>query len=269
MTDTSCRRFTDDVCIVAGAGRDISRGIAERLAAEGARVVIVEDDVDHGRAVEAAIDDADSPGEAKFVRASLTDEAAVKGVMHAVADEWGGIDGLVNSAVDATNESVLDVSEDELDRVFAATLKSAVFCTKHAAPIMAEGDGGAIVNVAGGHRGVAETVAYCTAASGLLNFTRQTAVDLAEYDVRVNSLSPARFRDAVAHEESAGGDSFSGGDRPGEGNVPGNADAGGALRGRVGEPEDYAAAVAYLLSEDADFVTGIELPVDGGASASF
>lgn len=254
MTETTCHRLTDDVCIVTGAGRNIGRGIAERLAAEGARVVIVDVDEESGRDAEAAINEADTPGEAKFVRADLTDEAAVKGVMHAVEDEWGRIDGLVNNVAYAANKSVLEITESEWDRVFAVTLKSAFFCAKHAAPIMADTDGGAIVNVAStsAHRGTSEKVAYCTAKSGLLNFTRQTAVDLAEDDIRVNTISPTRTGSAVGHEEGGPGRNTR-----------------GILRGRMGEPSDHAAAAAYLLSADADFVTGIELPVEGGTLASF
>lgn len=254
MTDTTCQRLTDDVCIVTGAGRNIGRGIAERLAAEGARVVIVDVDDQRGRDAEEAINESERAGEAKFVRADLTDEAAVEGVVHAVEDEWGGIDGLVNNVAYAANKSVLEMSEAEWDRVFAVTLKSAFFCTKHAAPIMADGGGGAIVNVAStsAHRGTPEKAAYCTAKSGLLNFTRQTAVDLATHDIRVNTISPTRTGSAVGHEEGG----------------PGR-NARGILRGRMGEPEDHAAAAAYLLSDDADFVTGIELPVEGGTLASF
>lgn len=246
MSDTSCRRLTDDVCVVTGAGRDVGRGIAHRLAAEGARVALVEGDEERGRAVEGALDESDHPGEAKFVRADITDEAAVKGVVHAVADEWGGIDGLVNAATEtATAETadgnVLETGEREWDRALAVTLKSAFFCTKHAAPIMA-GDGGAIVNVAStSPRGTtAGTVAHSTAEGGLRSFTRQTASDLAAYDVRVNTLSLIRAS-GVEDDE----------DRSGESDV-----------------DACAAAAAYLLSDDADGVTGIDLPVGGGTTAS-
>ena len=249
MTDS--RQLSGDVCIVTHAGRDLGRSIAGRLAAEGARVVVVDTDEGRGRDTEEAIRAGDVPGDAKFVRADLTDEVAVKGVVHAVADEWGGVDGLVNTSVatagervpdtdDRTrdaDESVLEMSEQTWDHAVAVTLKSAFFCTKHAAPIMAESDGGAIVNVAteSPHRGVPEAVAACTTAGGLCSFTRQTAVDLADHDVRVNMLhvsgderSPSR--DARTEDYT----------------------------------DDYTAAVAYLLSADAAFLTGVDLSVDGG-----
>lgn len=261
MTDS--RRLSGDVCLVTHAGRDLGRPIARRLATEGARVAVVDTHEGRGRDTEEAINAGDVPGEAKFVRADLTDEAAAKGVVHAVADEWGGVDGLVNTSVAAgdgdapdaderalatderargADESVLEMSERAWDRAVAVTLKSAFFCTKHAASIMAESDGGAIVNVAGGspHRGVREAVAACTTAGGLRSFTRQTAVDLADHDVRMNMVYGSGDERLSAQTERA-----------------------------ENCADDYAAAVAYLLSADAAFLTGVDLPVDAGASATF
>jgi NAD(P)-dependent dehydrogenase (short-subunit alcohol dehydrogenase family) len=252
MTDS---RLSGDVCIVTHAGRDLGSSIARRLAAEGARVVVVDADEGRGRDTEEAINARDVPGEAKFVRADLTDEAAVNGIVHAVTDEWGGVDGLVNTSVAtagepdldtdesafSADESVLELSEQAWNRAVAVTLKSAFFCTKHAAQIMAESDGGAVVNVAAGspHRGVPEAVAACTTAGGLRSFTRQTAGDLAAHDVRMNM-------------------------------VYGSADERSSARAdRVVDADDYAAAVASLLSADAAFPTGVDLPVDGSRLASF
>jgi len=95
-------------------------------------------------------------------------------------------------------------------------------------------------------------VAYCAAKSGLLNFTRQTAVDLAEHDIRVNTLSPTRTGGAVGEAEGGIGRHTK-----------------GILRDRLGEPADHAAAALFLLSDEADFVTGTEIVVDGGTLAGF
>ena len=247
-------RLAEKVCIVTGAGRNIGRGIAERIAREGARVAVVDIDEKLGTGATEEINDAPSPGEALYVHCDLTDEGDVESMVDRVVDEWGRIDGLVNNVAYSVNRSVLDVTEEEWDRVFAVTLKSAFFCTKHAAPEMAQSGGGAIVNVAStsAHRGTPEKVAYCTAKSGLLNFTRQTAVDLAERNVRVNTLTPTRTGGAVGYETGGPGRNTK-----------------GILRNRLGEPADHAAAATYLLSDEADFVTGIEIPVDGGTLATF
>jgi NAD(P)-dependent dehydrogenase (short-subunit alcohol dehydrogenase family) len=248
------QRLTDKVCIVTGAGRNIGRGMAERFAQEGAKVAVIDIDEESGKAVASDINEANSPGEAQFVQCDLSSEEDVASMAEAVVAEWGRIDGLVNNVAYSVNKSVLDVTEDEWDRVFGVTLKSAFFCTKHVAPIMGETDGGAIVNVAStsAHRGTPEKVAYCTAKSGILNFTRQTAVDLADDNIRVNTISPTRTGSAVGYEE--GGPMRN---------------TKGILRDRLGEPRDHAAAAAYLLSDESDFITGIELPVEGGTLATF
>lgn len=245
-------RVEGNVCIVTGGGRNIGRAIAERLGEEGAKVVVVDLD-DIGAEVAETIEEGEG-GEATFAQCDCTDEDAVATMVERAVERWGGVDGLVNNVAYAENESVLECSEDDWERVMDVTLKTAFLCTKHAAAAMKESGGGAIVNVAStsGHRGTPEKVAYCTAKGGLLNFTRQTAVDLADHDVRVNTLTPTRTGSAVGFEEGG----------PGR-----NTD--GILRDRLGEPIDQANGALFLLSDEADFVNGTQLVVDGGYLASY
>ena len=246
-------RLKGKVCIVTGAGRNIGQGIAEQFAEEGANVAVVDIDTERGQSTAEDINEKLS-GDAMFVETDLADESAVKSMVERVTKRWGEIDGLVNNVAYAANRSVTDITEEEWDRVFDITLKSAFFCTKHCTPIMGNSGGGSIVNVAStsAHRGTPEKVAYCTAKSGLLNFTRQTAVDLAEKNIRVNTLSPTRTGGAVGHKEGGPGRNTK-----------------GILRGRLGEPRDHAHAATFLISDEADFITGAEIPVDGGTLATF
>lgn len=247
-------RLQDKVCIVTGAGRNIGRGMAEAFVDEGATVAVVDIDSDNGTETVDSLNARDADGDAAFFRTDVTDSTAIQSLVESVADRWDGIDGLVNNVAYAANKSVLDITEDEWDLVFDRSLKSAFLCTKYVAPVMADGGGGSIVNVAStsAHRGTPEKVAYCTAKSGLLNLTRQTAVDLAAHDIRVNTLSPTRTGGAIGYEEGGPGRNTK-----------------GILRGRLGEPRDHAYAAVYLLSDESDFVTGAELPVDGGTLATF
>ena len=245
-------RIRGKVCIVTGAARNIGRAIAERLGEEGGKVVVV--DVDERGADIAASIDEEADGEAIFVECDVTDEDAVASMVDEVLDRWGVVDGLVNNVAYAANESVLECTQDEWDRVMDISVKSAFFCTKHAARAMKDTGGGSIVNVAStsGHRGTPKKVAYCTAKGSLLNFTRQTAVDLAEHGIRVNTQTPTRTGSAVGFEEGGPGRHTD-----------------GILRDRLGEPVDHANAALFLLSDEADFVNGTELVVDGGYLASY
>lgn len=243
----------DKVYVVTGAGRNIGRAIAELFASEGAKVAVVDNDEDAGGDVVDAISSNDG-GDAKLVRTDVTSNREVESMVETVVDTWGTVDGLVNNVAATVNKSVLACSEDEWNQVLHTTLTSAFLCTKHCAEVLKENGGGAIVNIGStsAHRGTPEKVAYCTAKSGLLNFTRQTAVDLAPYDIRVNTLSPTRTGSALGYEEGGPG-------RHTE----------GILRNRLGTPMDQANAALYLMSDAADFVTGTELVVDGGTLATF
>ncbi len=254
MIDTSCRRLAEAVCVVTGGGSGAGRAIATRLAAEGARVVVLDSDVASGREAEQAISKPTAPGEAKFVRASVSEEAAVRGVMHAVADEWGGIDGVVTTPAASTDTSLLDVSEEQGDWGVDATRSGVFFCTKHAAPILADG-GGSILNVVSttaqkrptaAAAEVTTTPACEGAEHGLFAFTRGSAIELSESGIRVNSLSLTRRGEAMNQEEDA--------------------DGSGPMWWQAPEQEAAAPAAAYLLSDDAALVTGMNLPVGGGAS---
>lgn len=244
-------KLQDQVVIVTGAGRNIGEEIAARSAQEGAKVAVV--DLDKGRAerVSAGINQA-NPGHAFAVVRDVSSAAHVEKMVQAVVEKWGGVDILVNNAAWTDHKNVFDLTEEEWDKVMGVTLKSVFFCTKYAARVMVDQKRkGRVINIAStsGHWGRLDATAYSAAKAGVLNLTRSLAVQLAPYGIRVNSISPNRIGSPV-----------------GEDAVPENRVVRN-LVGRRGTPKDIACAVIFLASEESDFITAIDIPVDGGALA--
>jgi 3-oxoacyl-[acyl-carrier protein] reductase len=245
-------RLDSRVAIVTGAGRNIGEAIAHRFAAEGARVAVVDIDRATADLVAAAVN-AKHPDAAMALCVDVSEKVAVQGLVRDVVQRWGRIDVLVNNVAITDRVSILDLEEDEWDRVMRVTLKSVYLCTKYVAQQMIDqGGGGCIVNIAStsGHRGRKDATAYSAAKGGLLNFTRSLAMQLAPYRIRVNSVTPNRIGSPV-----------------GEAVVPENRPVTN-LVGRRGQPEDIAAAVAFLASDDASFIAAADVLVDGGSLAA-
>ncbi len=244
-------RLDGKVAIVTGAGRNIGEAIAHAFAEEGARVAVVDWLEERAQAVAGAIN-AEREGAALSLTCDVTASGDAERMVAEVVGRWGRVDVLVNNVgvVDRTN--VLELPESEWDRVTGVSLKSVFLCTKYAAKQMvAQGDGGRIVNLAStsGHRGRDNATAYPAAKGGVLNLTRALAVQLAQYAIRVNSITPNR----VQTEAEPGAPDRN---RPVDN-----------LIGRPCTPRDVALAAVFLASADADFITGIDLPVDGGVLA--
>ena len=242
------------VAVITGASRGIGAAIAQRLAVDGARVVIVARDRARLDAIAAEIER--TGGDALSVDADLTDENAVDDVFERV-DRWAGrIDILVNNAaaVYGTESPLLELSTALWDRVIAANLRTTYLCTVRAARRMAAAGGGAIVNIsaASAQRAHRAVVAYDTTKGGIDAFTRAAALDLAPYGVRVNAVAPGAivveaWGDLPADEISKRSET-----------VP---------LARLGTPDDIAAAVSFLCSAEASYVTGQVLAIDGGMLA--
>ena len=238
--------------LVTGAGPNIGAEICRILAEEGALVAC------NGRLAATAKAVAEEierhGGTALAVPADVTDAAQVRDMFDLVGKRFGGLDILVNNAAINVRKGLLDICEDEWRRTIDVILTGTFLCSRHAAELMMrQGTGGAIVNVAStsGHRGKANALAYCTAKGGVLNMTRAMAVDLAPHRIRVNSISPTRTGSSVGASRGAAERSASG--------IP---------LARLGHPRDQARAVLFLVSDDAGFVTGCDLAVDGGTLAA-
>ncbi len=246
-------KLTGKTALVTGAGPNIGQEICRVLASQEARVAC--NDVDPARAKASAERIEQAGGSALAVPADITDPVQVKAMVDRVVEHFGGLDILVNNAAITIPKGLLQLSLDEWKRNIDAILTGTFLCSRNAAEVMVrQGRGGSIVNIAStsGHRGRANALAYCTAKGGILNMTRAMAMDLAPYRIRVNSVSPTKTGMSVGALEREGERTFD--------EIP---------LGRLGRPRDQALAVLYLVSDDADFVTGFDLRVDGGALATW
>jgi len=196
-----------------------------------------------------------------------TDEAQVEVMVARAIGAYGGIDILVNNAGILGGQSVLDMPLDRWTRQIGVNLTGTFLCTKHVARSMValKRSGSIIVVVStAGHQGQAGNIGYCTSKSGLLNFTRAAAMDLAKHRIRVNSLTPTATDVAEADERAVAW----GRERPQRGvrmldfarMVP---------MGKLPSPRHYARAAVFLASDDAEMITGFDLRVDAGAIAKY
>ena len=179
------------VAIVTGTSPNIGAGLAGGLADEGAKVVCV--DVEPENAGQCAEWIKGHGGDALAIACDTTDEAQVEAMVARVRDVYGDVDILVNNAGILGGLSVLDMPLERWSRQMAVNLTGTFLCTKHVARLMVErGTRGSIIVIVStaGHQGQAGNIGYCTSKSGLLNFTRAAAMDLARHGIRVNSLTP-------------------------------------------------------------------------------
>jgi NAD(P)-dependent dehydrogenase (short-subunit alcohol dehydrogenase family) len=243
-------RFADKVVVVTGSGSGIGEVTATRFSAEGAAVVVADRFGERAEAVAAALENAIA------VEADVSVEAQVDAMVGAAEDRLGRVDVLVNNAAIAEADGLLATSDEEWDRELAVDLKSAFLCSKRVLPGMIERRSGAIVNVASVN-GLAffGLEAYSASKAGMLSLTRSMAVRYGAYNVRVNAVAPGSIRTPIWQEFLA--------EDP---HVLERLSKWYPL-GRIGEPDDVASAVLFLASEEAAWITGTVLTVDGGLLA--
>jgi NAD(P)-dependent dehydrogenase (short-subunit alcohol dehydrogenase family) len=258
-------RLEGKIAIVTGTSPNIGGGIAEGLAEEGATVVCVDLAADNASQCAEAI--RRRGGQALGITCDVTDEGQVEAMVARARETYGGVDVLVNNAGILGGLSVLEMPVERWNRQIAVNLTGTFLCTKHVARAMVAGRRrGSIVVVVStaGHQGQAGNIAYSTSKSGLLNFTRAAAMDLARHGIRVNSLTPT----ATDTDEAADRAVAWGRPRP-EPRTRGLDFPKMIPMGKLPSPRHYAHAVAFLASDEAEMITGIDLRVDAGAIAKY
>lgn len=237
-------RFTDKICIVSGGGSGIGRAACQRFAAEGGKVTVVDLNEAHGNETVAGI--VKAGGEAIFIRTDVGTSAQVRAAIDATVQKWGRIDVIVNDAATMTFSPLVDLPEEDWEKVMGVNLRSVFLFCKYGVPHMPEGS--AIVNISSvhAHETTKNVVPYATSKGGMEAFTRGFSEELADRKIRINCVAPGAV------------------DTPMLWNNPNVKSGAEKVEGAIGKPEDLAAAICFLAAEEARFITGTTLVVDGG-----
>jgi len=245
-------RLEGRVILVTGAAHGIGRAVTLRLISEGAKVICADLNAEGAKATAALAGDS-----ALGLSCDVTDPKSAEATVAAGVAKFGSLYGLINNAAAPSHDgTVVTLALDDWNREIAVTLNGAFLMSKFAVPHLTA-KGGSIVHVASqfAQVGVAGSVAYCTAKAGLINLAKTMALDHAQQHIRVNTLSPGAVWTERLMKRNA---SLEEANRKLAPNFP---------IGRIGRPEEIAAAAAFLMSDDSSYMTGADLLVDGGYAA--
>lgn len=251
-------RLNNKTALVTGAGSGIGRAIAELFAREGAAVVVADIDEAGGRATVELV--AKAGGRAEFARCDVSKEAECKGAVEVAVKKFGGLNVVVNNAAAFIYGTVEGTTYEQWHKVWDVNVVGQAQIIKCALPELRKAGGGAVVNIASQSSFIAQAnyVPYNSSKAGILQLTRCLAMDLAVDKVRVNAVSPGTIKTpAVDHcIRTLGMTLDEGYERFGN----------DAVLKRLGEPIEIANAVLFLASDEASYITGANLVVDGGAT---
>eukprot|EP01102_Stenamoeba_stenopodia_P017586 TRINITY_DN632_c0_g1_i4.p1 TRINITY_DN632_c0_g1~~TRINITY_DN632_c0_g1_i4.p1 ORF type:complete len:276 (-),score=89.27 TRINITY_DN632_c0_g1_i4:68-841(-) len=250
-------RVQDKVALVTGAGGAIGRTIAKTLANEGAKVVVIDVNVEEGEKTMAEIEQ-QHPGNSIFRKLNVSDEAAIQTLVKEVVEKWSTIDVLVNNAAAFVFGTIEEATADDWDRVLTVNVKGYALMAKHTIPIMKAKKSGSVVNLGSISSFIAQPsfTPYNTSKGAIVQLTRCMAMDYGESWIRVNAVCPGPIDTPAtsAHAQKLG--------------VTKEALVEKELKGlflkRMGTTQDVANAVLFLASEESSFITGQTLTVDGG-----
>ncbi len=252
------RRFQGKVALVTGGAAGIGRAMCLLLAREGAAVAVLDRSEEAGRGTLELIEQGGGAG--ICVRANVADEAEVARAVDQVREELGRIDALFNNAGVELSRTLHETTVEEWDRVLGVNLKGIFLVSRRVLPAMMSRGSGAIVNTSSisGLLGWPGSAAYCASKGGVIALTRQMAVDYAPHGIRVNCICPGSTLTAMIERLFGLEKDPEKSRRTIEAMHP---------LGRLARPEEIAEAAVFLASEEASFITGAALPVDGGYTA--
>lgn len=236
-------RFTEKVCLISGAGSGIGRATAERMASEGGNIIVIDRDEKGGQETVERI--AKSGGTALFSLCDVGNEEEIKASVQMALEHWGRIDVLVNNAAMMTFKKLIDLSTEEWDKVMTVNLRSVFLFCKYTIPHM---NGGAIVNISSvhAHETTANVVPYASSKGAMEAFIRGVSMEYPYPHLRINCVAPGAVNTPMLWNNP---------------NVKNGAEK---VEGAIGKPEELAAAICFMASDDASFINGTTLVVDGG-----
>jgi len=242
-------RLKDKIAIVTGAGQGIGRSIALKLAKEGANVVIAEVNADTGAQTAKEVEALDR--RALFISVDVANQKQVQAMADQVLKAWKRIDILVNNAGFDRPGHLLKVKEEDWDAVLGVHLKGTLNCIQAVVPHMIENGYGKIVNLSSvwGKRGAVSEISYSSAKAGIIGLTKSVARELGRYQINVNAILPGLILTPTIAKMAEKYQNMIIENTP--------------LR-RIGQPEEVANVVAFLVSDEASFVTGAMVEVSGG-----
>ena len=243
------------VAVITGGASGIGEATVRLFVERGAQVVIADLDDARGRALQEQLN-----GKAVFCRTDVSDSAQVKALFDMVEEKYGVVDVLFNNAAYSLSKTLWDTTEEEWDKVMRVNLKGYFLCAKYALPLLKKSGHGAIICTGSelGIVGCVESLAYNSSKGGVIQFAKSLALELAPFGIRVNVVCPSGTETPAFVKDMSRSGNYEGEVKRLVASYP--------LK-RLGQPIDIAYAVAFLASEEASFITGTHLMVDGGFTA--
>jgi glucose 1-dehydrogenase len=237
-------RFSNRVCMVSGAGSGIGKACAMQFAREGGKVTVIDLNEQNGNQTVQEISAA--KGETIFAKCDVGNPAQIQAAVKATTDKWKKVDVVVNDAAMMTFKPILELPDEDWDKVLNVNIRSVFLFCKYSVPHM--GAGSAIVNISSvhAHETTKNVVPYASSKGAMEAFTRGFSEEIASKKIRINCVAPGAV------------------DTPMLWNNPNIKSGVEKVEGAIGKPEDIAAAVCFLASPEARFITGTTLIVDGG-----